>query len=750
MSNATSLTGAYREAGQPFVSQTAAEPFFNTSYTSETAAPKTSWTVKVLHGLLLFLESFSCYIGWATHTEFVASVASFTVAGVRSGSSGAPASIGAAASLAAGLITSASVVIGGVDVICNKFLAPWFYPIRAAATVLLLLSLMKNHAISVFLLGLANCIFWTTQIAVIRHTDHKERHKWGFVFGLFFLVTLRYFILSREPLFLYALSSILLMVLFCASCIVLFLMDRFGFMGVNKGVPSEQVELSSFDDKAPTREVEPDSEEISLVHPLTDVVPHSARHIHGVNMVRADFLPMGISEAAMLTLMTFALLSPYFGPHFSLTSAQSKHYLAGATMSLLCLFIGMVISPILSGVVIFWIIMFIIGIPMFAHTDNVAGLVGYYFILIALPQACIYMYNEIRVTKHILGFIVVFLVTFFILICSALSIYISYEPFLKMFGGIFARSPAAFLWTVLVLILILPSYRLIQALIMKQSLRQFIVIKLRIPLDIILTLGTVGVITLVMLIVWGIGLPRPTSTTSTTFTVAVYNVRQSIDSHGNEAVRAIRDCTDDLNSQVIGFTESDTMHFFTQTIDTTLFVGELESYHTYRGLRGEKSSLGCSLLSWFPLSDQKAEVMPYSNKKNLVRPFISSVLTIGLSHVVVQAVTVEWSGTSEEDSMDQILYIIDRVNEVSSPIVLLGTFNAEPASQQIQTLLAGTGLSLANDLCSSEGVYEPTCSDGRCIDLIFYRNLTIMDCDVNPYCDDTDHYPVKATFVTPM
>lgn len=63
------------------------------------------------------------------------------------------------------------------------------------------------------------------------------------------------------------------------------------------------------------------------------------------------------------------------------------------------------------------------------------------------------------------------------------------------------------------------------------------------------------------------------------------------------------------------------------------------------------------------------------------------------SALTVQVVHVEWHENDHDESMKQIQYIADKANSVSGPLILMGNFNAEPNSTQVQTLITQTGLS---------------------------------------------------------
>lgn len=144
---------------------------------------------KLLQSTVLVLEAFTCYIVWEANTELLSEVAAFTALD------------GGAATWLASLVLvlpAVAVCFAGWDVVAKRFLSRWFYLARGGASITLLFTMIETHAVRVVFLAVSVSVFWATQISVIQNSAHKERHKWGLMFGLYCMTIVKFLFHSND------------------------------------------------------------------------------------------------------------------------------------------------------------------------------------------------------------------------------------------------------------------------------------------------------------------------------------------------------------------------------------------------------------------------------------------------------------------------------------------------------------------------------------------------------------------------
>ncbi|MFX0210405.1 MAG: endonuclease/exonuclease/phosphatase family protein [Candidatus Hodarchaeota archaeon] len=223
--------------------------------------------------------------------------------------------------------------------------------------------------------------------------------------------------------------------------------------------------------------------------------------------------------------------------------------------------------------------------------------------------------------------------------------------------------------------------------------------------------------------------------------VMSYNIQQGFDVDGNVNFNEISKVIRSANVSIIGLQETDTLRVSSANRDVVEWLAEDLDMYSYAGPETRDSTFGNALLSTYNIQSTRAIIL--SSEGELA---ILLVTKIKVNNEDINILVAHF-GENEEDRSAQADETAEIIQSLTGAIILLGDFNSEPNSTQIQTIL-DTGM---NDsyVDANNGQHVPTTrqTDKVTIDFVFYRGLTVLSADVIDESDASDHNPVIATFL---
>ncbi len=375
-----------------------------------------------------------------------------------------------------------------------------------------------------------------------------------------------------------------------------------------------------------------------------------------------------------------------------------------------------------------WGIISFLGAVLLAYGDGLGGFLGGLLLGLVLPPLWFIVIE--RVVKYPPGrtFLVGYLIYLFLVFGSVFTATYDYVP-----GGWLFREAEEVLLLLSILFVILGT---------KNPFLRIPTFNLVIPRrEVLIALGLIAIVGVLGATTIRVGLdylrtyPEPTS-----FVVMSYNIQQGFDVDGNVNFEAIAQVIRDNKVSIIGLQETDTLRVSSANRDVVEWLAEDMDMHSYTGPATRDSTFGNALLSIYKIQNTLAIVLPSEGELAVLLVTLVKVNNVSVN------VLVAHFGESEEDRSAQADKTVEIINSLTGPIILLGDFNSEPNSSQIQTILdVGLNDSYA-DSHNGEHVSTTKQAEKHTIDFVFYRGLTLLTADVIKEGKASDHNPVIATF----
>ncbi len=241
-------------------------------------------------------------------------------------------------------------------------------------------------------------------------------------------------------------------------------------------------------------------------------------------------------------------------------------------------------------------------------------------------------------------------------------------------------------------------------------------------------------------------------------TLMTYNIYQAYTPDGRVNLAELRDTIRSADPDILGLQECDSGRVSSMNIDTVMWLARELHMYSYFGPPTSEEIIGVSLLSRYPIKNATYHILPY---EELPRVLIHAVIVIGSLELNVFVVHL---GLSYTDRTTQAAKVMEYVNAVSAPKVLLGDFNTlptghpEPGSDDpddtiyhdISLYLNDTWTAAGHTLDSPEGYTWPSTGPFERIDYIWVSsNITVISCVVMSDALGSDHLPVVAEVELP-
>ncbi len=220
--------------------------------------------------------------------------------------------------------------------------------------------------------------------------------------------------------------------------------------------------------------------------------------------------------------------------------------------------------------------------------------------------------------------------------------------------------------------------------------------------------------------------------------IMTWNIQQGFDVEGHVNVQEVARIIKDTGVGIIGLQESDTVRVSSGNRDVVEWLAAELGMYSYYGPTPKDSTFGNALLSVYPIKEARFVILP--SKGELAVLLVTKIL---IGDVTVNVLVAHF-GETEEDRTAQANATIKIIKELQGPIFLIGDFNSEPESTQIQTILSA-GLSDAYFVTNGKHVTTLVSSE-KTIDFIFHANVTVTDAVVLNTGIISDHKPVAVTF----
>ncbi|MHA2100898.1 MAG: endonuclease/exonuclease/phosphatase family protein, partial [Candidatus Kariarchaeaceae archaeon] len=227
----------------------------------------------------------------------------------------------------------------------------------------------------------------------------------------------------------------------------------------------------------------------------------------------------------------------------------------------------------------------------------------------------------------------------------------------------------------------------------------------------------------------------------TSFTVMTYNIQQGFDEHGDVNFETVAKIIRTSGAHIVGLQETDTLRMSSANRDVTEWLGNDLRMHSYLGPSTRDSTFGNSILSRYDFASTSTEILPSDGELAVLQ---STTITINGTQVYILNAHL---GETEKDRTQQVESIVNLINDLDDPVILLGDFNSEPESGQMQ-LLYDIGMRNAY-LTTHTNFYPATTFSGESIDFVLYRGLSLLSSDVLTNEHGSDHFPVLAEFSVP-
>jgi endonuclease/exonuclease/phosphatase family metal-dependent hydrolase len=221
------------------------------------------------------------------------------------------------------------------------------------------------------------------------------------------------------------------------------------------------------------------------------------------------------------------------------------------------------------------------------------------------------------------------------------------------------------------------------------------------------------------------------------FSVMTYNIQQGFDEFGNVNFNTVANNIRLSNPWIVGLQETDTLRMSSSNRDVMEWLGNELLMHSYAGPLTKDSTFGNGMLSKFELVSKETLIL--TSEGGLA---VLQVITVSINNQVINVLNAHF-GVSEIDRTVQAQETRDLIETLNDPVILMGDFNSEPDSSQMQLLY---DIGMINAMEYGGANYTATNFGGSNIDFVMYRDLTLISAEVYSDLTGSDHFPVYAVF----
>jgi len=233
------------------------------------------------------------------------------------------------------------------------------------------------------------------------------------------------------------------------------------------------------------------------------------------------------------------------------------------------------------------------------------------------------------------------------------------------------------------------------------------------------------------------GIDKPVGSIDS-FSVMTYNIQQGFDEFGNINFDTVADNIRQGSPWIVGLQETETLRVSSSNRDVMEWLGNEMLMYSYAGPLTRDSTFGNGMLSKFKFESKESIILASEGELAVLQ-----VITVSINNQIINVLNAHF-GETEIDRTVQARETRDLIETLDGPVILMGDFNSEPNSSQMQLLY---DIGMVNAYMEySNGTYTATNFGGENIDFVMYRDLTLVSAEV--YSDQTgsDHFPVYAEF----
>ena len=222
------------------------------------------------------------------------------------------------------------------------------------------------------------------------------------------------------------------------------------------------------------------------------------------------------------------------------------------------------------------------------------------------------------------------------------------------------------------------------------------------------------------------------------FSVMTYNIQQGFDESGNVNFNTVADNIRLADPFIVGLQETDTLRISSSNRDVMEWLGNELLMYSYAGPLTRDSTFGNGMLSKFEFISKKTTILPSEGELAVIQ-----LVTVTINNQVINILNAHF-GETEADRTAQAQYTRDMIEDLDGPVILMGDFNSEPNSSQMQFMYDIGMINAYGEY--TNGSYAATHLNRNSIDFIMYRDLTLISVDVYSDLTGSDHFPVYAEF----
>lgn len=229
------------------------------------------------------------------------------------------------------------------------------------------------------------------------------------------------------------------------------------------------------------------------------------------------------------------------------------------------------------------------------------------------------------------------------------------------------------------------------------------------------------------------------------FSVLTYNIRFGHDLHGQLNLERTGELIKQSQAQLIGLQEVDCHHEGrSQNIDQAQKLGQyLEMEYCYAPAIDRDFKFGNLVLSDFPMQQTKKLILPKKGTREDRSVAIAEVC-IGNQDLTFLSTHL---GLDQDERLEHIKYILDYIQTLATPVILVGDWNEQPGSpayNEITKILKDAACEVnKNEATFSYLAPSPNMANVR-IDFIFVSpEIKVLDVETIEVWA-SDHLPVKA------
>ena len=216
---------------------------------------------------------------------------------------------------------------------------------------------------------------------------------------------------------------------------------------------------------------------------------------------------------------------------------------------------------------------------------------------------------------------------------------------------------------------------------------------------------------------------------------------------------------------VVGMSESDSIHPWTQSLDSIGWLSVCLGYHSRYGLPVSSLTWNAGMLSAYKLRNCKTHTLPHLNDWmynypiTICKVILMVILCLDFQIqfnktevTVINTYTTFWdveNGGPKPYNVDaiqaQATYVAEQASSIPGPVILTGDFNTLPNSSSYQTYI-NAGLQDAYYTMYHE--FPDRTAKTKVVDYIFFKELKLVDVKIlkNGVDHLSNHRPIIAHF----